>query len=74
MPGTKLGLEETMTRKMQFLSSRSLMSSGAWRQEEQLYYSVISAIIATGMEYSARIGDGVRGSSLQSVMLEVRLG
>lgn len=74
MPGTKLGLEETMTRKMQFLSSRSLMSSGGWRQEEQLYYSVISAIIATGMEYSARIGDGVRGSSLQSVMLEVRLG
>lgn len=50
------------------------MSSGGWRQEGQLYYSVISAIIATGMEYSARIGDGVRGSSLQSVMLEVRLG
>lgn len=28
VPGTKLGLKETKRRKIQFLSSRSLLSSG----------------------------------------------
>lgn len=35
VPGTMLGLEETKMRKKQFLSSRSLMSSGGRRKVKQ---------------------------------------
>lgn len=35
---------------------------------------MVSAVIAAGMEYRARTEEGVRGSFLQPVMPELRLG